>query len=127
MNQMVKTLKGMRQTKNERTTVPSIRTTCFLARVLLLSKSLTAEVTGLAIRWRAIAAYNTMRTSSGTRKNTEMVMMKKNVGQNVLTSVRQAGTRESSRYSRNSSYWAISRIGLAVGQKHKYLGKIVPF
>jgi hypothetical protein len=99
MNQMMKTLKGMRQTKNERTTVPSIRTTCFLARVLLLSKSLTAEVTGSAIRWRAIAAYNTMRTSSGTRKNTEMVMMKKNVGQNVLTSVRQAGTREPSTYS----------------------------
>ena len=122
MNQRVNTLKGMRQMKKDNTTVPSISTTCFLARELELSASFTADVPGSAIKCLAIMAYRTTSMQSGSRKNTVIIIMKKKEGQNVLASVRQAGTSVPSMYSRCWSYLAINSIGLRQSQSEFITG-----
>lgn len=98
----VSALNGNRQTKKERTTVPSISITCFLYLTtwpLLELFVFWAIITGFSIKFLAITLYSTNRTPRGKMKNTAMVRMKNKADQKVSACVRQTGTREPSSYS----------------------------
>lgn len=89
-------LNGRRQMKNDKTTVPSMRMTCFLYRttfpVLLVFLLFCAMITGFSMRFLAMTLYSTRRTARGTMKNTAMVRMKNRADQKVSACVRQTGT-----------------------------------
>lgn len=68
-------------------------------------------IPGLFIRCLAMTLYRIRRMKKGTRKNSEMLPMKKKTRQNVSTVVRHTETIEPSMYS-SCSKVAIESIGL---------------
>lgn len=92
MTHKVNARNGSRQTKNEITTAASIRITCLRYLMKLLRLPCAEIRLGLIIRCLAITEYSTTRISSGRKKKTDMVPMKKTCGQNSMTLVWHTGT-----------------------------------
>lgn len=93
----VKALNGRRHRKNANTTVPSIRTTCFLYfRTLCDDMPLFFELAikfGWSISVLAMRAYKIISIAKGRKKNSDMDSMKKRDGSRVSTMVKQTETR----------------------------------
>lgn len=78
--------------KKETTTAASIRITCFRYLMKLLRFPCADIRLGLIMRCLAMTEYSTTRMSNGKMKNTDMVLTKKDDGQNESALVWQTLT-----------------------------------
>lgn len=109
----VNALNGNKQIKKDKTTAPSIRTTCLLA--FRLSSGLLGLIFIIApfleTKFLAIIPYKSIKINNGIKKNMEIVIKKYPIDQVEEACVKHTGTSDPSMYS-TYLYSATLRMGL---------------